>query len=157
MHLFFDWQSFRRWNWSFKYPSSNNAFDVSYYNRNYTHLVGYGCQLFPTFQHWHSFSSAKQKLAIVISAFYRITRACNHWRNVVVAAYQIARELQHLQYPHRILLSAAGRLASADARWATIEGAWRTSDIRRRTASFFFWKCLKASWRKWWLTEHRPG
>ena len=113
--------------------ASNNAFDVSYYNRNYTHLVGYGCQLFPTFQHWHSFSSAKQKLAIVISAFYRITRACNHWRNVVVAAYQIARELQHLQYPHRILLSAAGRLASADARWATIEGAWRTSDIRRRT------------------------
>ena len=92
------------------------------------HLVGYGRQLFPTFQHWHSFSSAKQKLAIVISAFYRITRACNTWQNVVVAAYQIARELHHLQYPHRILLSAAGRLASADARWATIEGAWRTSD-----------------------------
>ena len=107
--------------------SDNTRFDIAYYNRNYEHLFTHNRQLFPTFQHWHSFSPTKQKLAIVISTFHRITRACNNFANVITAANQIAYELIHLQYPFRILLLAAGRLATADARWATIRSAWRAS------------------------------
>ena len=103
--------------------SNGSELDISYYNRNYQHLVAHDSQLFPTFQHWHSSSPAKQKLAIVISTFHRITRACNSFTNVITAANQIAYELTHLKYPLRILLLAAGRLATADARWATIRSA----------------------------------
>ena len=107
--------------------SNSSALDIAYYNRNYQHLVACNSQLFPTFQHWHSFSPAKQKLAIVISTFHRITRACNSFTNVIAAANQIAHELIFLKYPLRILLLAAGRLATVDARWATIRSAWRAS------------------------------
>ena len=51
----------------------------------------------------------------------------NSFTNVIAAANQIAYELTYLKYPLRILLLAAGRLATADARWATIRSAWRTS------------------------------
>ena len=68
-----------------------------------------------------------KKLSIVISTFHRITRACNAFTNVITAANQIAYELTHLKYPLRILLLAAGRLATADVRWATIRSAWRAS------------------------------
>ena len=65
--------------------------------------------------------------AIVISTFHRVTRACDSFANVITAANQIAYELIYLKYPLRILLLAAGRLATADGRWATIRSAWRTS------------------------------
>ena len=107
--------------------SNEKELDISYYNRNYQHLVTHNKQLFPIFQHWHSHSPAKQKLAIVISTFHRVTRACDSFANVITAANQIAYELIHLKYPLRILLLAAGRLATADGRWATIRSAWRTS------------------------------
>ena len=108
--------------------ATQSTLDISYYNRNFAYLTSHGKQLSPTFQHWHSLlSSARQKTAVVISAFHRITRACNSFSNVRHAANQIATELSYLQYPLRILLLAAGRMATADARWATIYGAWQTS------------------------------
>ena len=72
-------------------------------------------------------SLSLRHLVVVISAFHRITRACNSFSNVRLAANQIATEFSYLQYPLRILLLAAGRMATADARWATIYGAWQTS------------------------------
>ena len=82
-----------------------------------------GKQLFPTFQHWGSYTPAKQKLAVVISTFHRVHRACNSWANAVAAVHDMASELVSLGYPLRVLYRAAGRLASVDARWASIFGA----------------------------------
>ena len=72
----------------------------------------------------------KQKLAVVISTFYRISRSCNSWTNIVDAVSNMKNELLSLKYPLRVLLRAAGRMATTDARWASIEGAWR-ADSRR--------------------------
>ena len=107
--------------------ASRSGFDIRFYNRNFDHLMQFDTQLFPVFQHWHSFSPSKQKLAVVISTFHRISRACNSWSNIVLAANQMRFELLHLSYPLRVLLLAAGRMASTDARWASIYGAWRAS------------------------------
>ena len=105
-------------------------FDIRFHNRNTVHFTNTGTQLFPCFQHWHSFSPCKQKLAVVISTFYRISRSCNSWTNIVDAVSKMKYELLSLKYPLRVLLRAAGRMATTDARWASIEGAWR-ADSRR--------------------------
>ena len=107
-------------------------FDIRFHNRNTVHFTNTGTQLFPCFQHWHSFSPCKQKLAVVISTFYRISRSCNSWTNIVDAVSKMKYELLSLKYPLRVLLRAAGRMATTDARWASIEDAWR-ADSRRQT------------------------
>ena len=74
--------------------------------------------------------SGLQKPMNVISTFYRISRSCNSWTNIVDAVSNMKNELLSLKYPLRVLLRAAGRMATTDARWASIEGAWR-ADSRR--------------------------
>ena len=110
--------------------ASGKNFDIRFYNRNTVHFTNTGTQLFPCFQHWHSFSPCKQKLAVVISTFYRISRSCNSWTNIVDAVSKLKYELLSLKYPLRVLLRAAGRMATTDARWASIEGAWRATSRR---------------------------
>ena len=110
--------------------ASGKKFDIRFHNRNTIHFTNTGTQLFPCFQHWHSFSPCKQKLAVVISTFYRISRSCNSWTNIVDAVSNMKNELLSLKYPLRVLLRAAGRMATTDARWTSIEGAWRV-DSRR--------------------------
>ena len=110
--------------------ASGVSFDIKFHNRNAAHFINTGTQLFPCFQHWHSFSPCKQKLAVVISTFHRISRSCNSWTNVLDAVSIMKHELLSLKYPLRVLLRAAGRMATTDARWASIEGAWR-ADSRR--------------------------
>ena len=39
----------------------------------------------------------------------------------------IKNELLGLKYPLHVLLRAVGRMATTDARWATIGGAWRAT------------------------------
>ena len=110
--------------------ASGKKFDIRFHNRNTIHFTNTGTQLFPCFQHWHSFSPCKQKLAVVISTFYRISRSCNSWTNIVDAVSNMKNELLSLKYPLRVLLRAAGRMATTDARWASIKGASR-ADSRR--------------------------
>ena len=106
--------------------ATQTTLDISYYNRNFAYLTSHGKQLFPTFQHWHSFSSARQKTAVVISAFHRITRACNSFSNVRHAANQIATELSYLQYPPFVffcsLLLVGWQLRMRDGRPSTAHG-----------------------------------
>ena len=98
--------------------------------RSWTKIDKQVDNMFTCFQHWHSFSPCKQKLAVVISTFHRISRSCNSWTNVLEAVSTMKHELLSLKYPLRVLLRAAGRMATTDARWASIEGAWR-ADSRR--------------------------
>ena len=96
--------------------ASGESFDIKFHNRNAAHFINTGTQLFPCFQHWHSFSPCKQKLAVVISTFHRISRSCNSWTDVLEAVSTMKQELLSLKYPLRVLLRAAGRMATTDAR-----------------------------------------
>ena len=116
----------------FKYLCSEvhtdgNEFNITYSNKNLAHFTGTGTQLFPCFQHWHSYTPRKQKLAIVISTSFRIARACNSWTNLFTSVSNIKNELLSLKYPLHVLLRAVGRMATTDARWVTIGGAWRAT------------------------------
>ena len=54
-----------------------------------------------------------------------------HWRSrSLCGRSSTSLPLLSLKYPLRVLLRAAGRMATTDARWASIEGAWR-ADSRR--------------------------
>ena len=116
----------------FKYLCSEvhtdgNKFDITFFNKNLAHFTDTGTQLFPCFQHWHSYTPRRQKLAIVISTLFRIARACNSWDNLFASVSNIKNELLSLKYPLHVLLRAVGRMATTDARWATIGGAWRAT------------------------------
>ena len=60
-------------------------------------------------------------------ALFRIARAYNSWNNLFTSVSNIKNELLSLKYPLHVLLRAVGRMATTDARWATIGGAWRAT------------------------------
>ena len=52
-------------------------FDSRFHNKNQEQIKRREPQIFPTYQHFHSYAPTNQKLSVVISSIYRIGNACN--------------------------------------------------------------------------------
>ena len=97
------------------------TFDAKFHNKNLAQIKRREPQLFPTYQHFHSFAPTRQKSSVVISSIHRIGNACNSIHSVQNAFNNLFVELRQLKYPTHIIRNALWRVQSVDSRWQNID------------------------------------
>ena len=96
-------------------------FKAKFHNKNLAQIKRREPQLFPTYQHFHSYAPTRQKLSVVISSIHRIGNACNSIHSVQNAFNNLFVELRLLKYPTHIIRNALWRVQSVDSRWQMID------------------------------------
>lgn len=118
---------------------STCKFEAKFHNKNLTQIKRRQPQLFPTYQHFHSYAPTRQKSSVVISSIHRIGNACNSVHSVQKAFNNLFVELRQLKYPTHIIRNALWRVQSTDPRWQNIDllpgsvpSYWRSHHRLRR-------------------------
>ena len=100
--------------------ATEGAVWATFHNKNETEIRTGRRQAFPTYQHYHSFSAASQKISVALSSMLRIGEAANTTQAAATAFDLLEAELRGLKYPNRIIKRAFRRARWADARWCGV-------------------------------------
>jgi hypothetical protein len=96
-------------------------FDSRFHNKNQEQIKRREPQIFPTYQHFHSYAPIRQKSSVVISSIHRIGNACNTTHSVQNAFNLLCVELKQLRYPTKVIVNALWRVQEKDERWRVID------------------------------------